>query len=101
VKDAVDECDLDLKQVRGVGIGAPGSVDPESGKGMFAGNLGWKDVSLKRELEKQLELPGFLGNDCNICTLGVHEVEMEGKPRNMVGLFLGTGIGGGLILDGK
>src|SRR5882757_1735242 len=101
IQDAVDECDLDLKQIRGVGIGAPGSVDPETGKVMFAGNLGWKDVSLKKELEKQLELPVFLQNDCNICTLGVHEVELEGKPRNMIGIFLGTGIGGGLIIEGK
>jgi glucokinase len=101
VQDAIDECDLDIKQVRGVGIGAPGSVDPENGKVMFAGNLGWKDVSLKKELEKQLELPVFLQNDCNICTLGVHEVELEGKPRNMIGIFLGTGIGGGLIIEGK
>jgi glucokinase len=101
VQDAVDECDLSLKQVRGVGIGSPGSVDSETGKVMFAGNLGWKDVPLKRELEKQLQLPVFLNNDCNVCTLGVHEMELEGKPRNMVGIFLGTGIGGGLILDGK
>lgn len=101
VQDAVDECDLNLKQIKGVGIGAPGSVDSENGKVMFAGNLGWKDVALKKELEKQLELPVFLQNDCNGCTLGVHEVELEGKPRNMIGLFLGTGIGGGLILDGK
>ncbi len=101
VQDAVDECDLDLKQVRGVGIGSPGAVDPDNGRVMFAGNLGWKDVSLKKELEKQLELPVFLQNDCNVCTLGVHEVELEAKPRHMVGVFLGTGIGAGLILDGK
>jgi glucokinase len=101
VQDAVDECDLSLKQVKGVGIGAPGSVDPDNGRVMFAGNLGWKDIALKKELEKQLELPVFLQNDCNGCTLGVHEVELEGKPRHMVGLFLGTGIGGGMILDGK
>jgi glucokinase len=101
VQDAVDECDLDLKQIRGVGIGSPGSVDPESGKVLFAGNLGWKDVSLKKELEKELGLPVFLGNDCNICALGVHEVELEAKPRNMIGIFLGTGIGGGLIIEGK
>src|SRR5579863_698669 len=55
VQDAVDECDLSLKQVRGVGIGAPGSIDPDNGRVMFAGNLGWKDVALKKELEKQLE----------------------------------------------
>jgi glucokinase len=101
VQDAIDECDLNIKQVKGVGIGSPGSVDPENGKVMFAGNLGWKDVPLKRELEKQLQLPVFLQNDCNVCTLGVHEVELEARPRHMVGVFLGTGIGGGLILDGK
>src|ERR1700678_103246 len=49
IQDSVDECDLDLKQVRGIGIGAPGSVDPDTGKVMFAGNLGWKDISLKKE----------------------------------------------------
>src|SRR5580692_3848138 len=101
VQDAVDECDLSLKQVRGVGIGSPGSVDPEAGKVMFAGNLGWKDIPLKRELEEHLGIPVFLQNDCNGCTLGVHEVELEGKPKHMIGIFLGTGIGGGLILDGK
>ncbi len=42
-----------------MGIGAPGSVDPENGKVMFAGNLGWKDVALKKELEKQLRVAGF------------------------------------------
>jgi glucokinase len=101
VQDAVDECDLSLKQIRGIGIGSPGAVDSDSGKVLFAGNLGWKDVSLKKELEKELDLPVFLHNDCNVCTLGVHEVELEGKPKNMIGVFLGTGIGGGLIIDGK
>ena len=100
VQDAVDECDLNLKQVRGVGIGAPGSIDSENGRVMFAGNLGWKDVALKKDLEKQLQIPVFLHNDCNVCTLGVYEVELEAKPRNMVGIFLGTGIGGGLVIEG-
>jgi glucokinase len=101
VQDAVDECDLELKQVRGIGVGAPGAVDPENGKVIFAGNLGWKDISLKRELEKQLDRPVFLQNDANLCALGVHEVELDGEARSMVGVFLGTGIGAGLILDGK
>jgi glucokinase len=101
VRDAADEADLSLKQVRAIGIGAPGAVDPESGEVIFAPNLKWKDAPLKKALEKALDLPVFIENDCNICALGVHEVELKGKPRNMIGLFLGTGIGGGLILDGK
>jgi len=101
IREAVDECDLDLKQIKAIGIGAPGAVDSESGKVIFAPNLGWNDVPLKKELEKQLDAPVFLENDCNVCTLGVYEVELKSKPRDVVGIFLGTGIGGGLILEGQ
>ena len=101
VRDVVDECDLSMKQVRGVGVGAPGAVDTQEGKVIFAPNLGWKDLPLKKELEKELEVPVFIENDCKLHTLGVHEVEFKGKPRHMIGIFLGTGIGAGLILDGK
>lgn len=101
VADAVDEADLSLKHVRALGIGAPGSIQPERGEVIFAPNLQWKDAPLKKALEKALNLPVFVGNDCQVCTLGVHEVELKSRPRSMVGVFLGTGIGGGLILDGK
>lgn len=101
VRDAVDEADLDFKQIKALGIGAPGAVDPESGKVIFAPNLQWRDVPLKKALEKDLGIPVFVENDCNVCTIGVHEAELGGKPKNMVGIFLGTGIGGGLILNGK
>jgi glucokinase len=101
IEDAVDECDLDLKKIRGIGIGAPGAVDPESGKVIFAPNLAWEDVPLKKELEKQLDIPVFIENDGNICTLGVYETELQSKPRHVIGIFLGTGIGAGLILNGQ
>lgn len=101
VQDAIDECDLQPKQIRAVGVGAPGAIDPEKGAVVFSPNLEWHDVPLKKLLEKQLGLPVFLENDCNVCTLGVHKVELGGKPQNLVGIFLGTGIGSGLILNGK
>lgn len=101
VENAIDECDLDLKRVRGVGIGAPGAVEPESGRVIFAPNLGWEDVPLKKELERLLDLPVFVENDGNICTLGVYETELESKPSHVVGIFLGTGIGAGLVLNGE
>lgn len=101
VQDAVDECDLTMKQIRGVGIGAPGAVNPESGEVIFAPNLKWEDVPLKKELEKKLGVPVFLENDANICTLGVYETELKSKPRNVIGIFIGTGIGGGFIIEGK
>jgi glucokinase len=101
VQDAVDECDIAMKGVRGVGVGAPGAVDPETGKVIFAPNLEWKDVPLKKELEDHLGVPVFVENDCNMAMLGVHEAELDGKPEHAVGIFIGTGIGAGLIVNGK
>ena len=102
IRDAVDEADLSMKQVAGVGIGAPGAVDFDSGTVIFAPNLdGWKDVPLKKSLEKQLNVPVFVENDGNIAVLGVHVTELKSKPKNVVGVFVGTGIGGGLIVNGE
>jgi glucokinase len=102
VQDAVDEADLTLKQVAGIGIGAPGAVDFATGTVIFAPNMeGWKDVPLKKALEKQLGVPVFVENDCNISALGVYVAELKSRPRYMVGIFVGTGIGGGLIFNGE
>lgn len=101
VKDAVDECDLEIDRVKAVGVGAPGAVDPETGRVIFAPNLQWKDVPLKKSLEKLLGVPVCVENDANICTIGVYHAEMKSKPRDLVGIFIGTGIGGGLIIDGQ
>jgi glucokinase len=101
VRDAVDESDLSMKQIRGIGVGAPGAVNTEEGRVIFAPNLDWKDVPLKKELEKQLDLPVFVENDCKQNTLGVFDAEFKSKPRHLIGVFLGTGIGAGIILDGK
>lgn len=102
IMDAVDEADQDVKLIKAIGIGAPGSINSEEGRVIFSPNMpGWEDVALKKELEKHLGIPVFLENDCNACTLGVYVAELGSKPRHMVGIFLGTGIGAGIILDGK
>jgi glucokinase len=102
IRDAIDEADLDSKNIKAIGIGAPGAVNSEEGRVIFSPNLpGWTDIALKRDLEKETDLPVFIENDCSVCTLGVHVVELGGKPKSMVGIFLGTGIGAGIILDGR
>lgn len=102
VRDAIDEADQELKTVKAVGVGAPGSIDSEEGRVIFSPNMpGWEGIQLKKELEKHLDVPVFIENDCNACALGVHVAELGGKPRHLIGIFLGTGIGAGLILDGK
>lgn len=101
-REAVDEADLTMKQVRGVGIGAPGAVNFAAGTVIFAPNMpGWKDVPLKKGLEKLLDVPVWIENDCNIAALGVYGAELKHKPSSMLGIFVGTGIGGGIIINGE
>lgn len=66
VRDAVDEADLSLQDVRGVGVGAPGAVAGDTGNVIFAPNLDWRDVPLKTQLEKLLGMPVFVENDGNL-----------------------------------
>lgn len=101
VREAVDESNLSIEQIRSIGIGAPGAVDPESGNVLFAPNLDWRHIPMRKALEKELKVPVFAGNDGNLCALGVYVVELGGKPDSMLGLFLGTGIGAGIIVGGK
>jgi glucokinase len=85
----------------GVGIGAPGPLDRERGVVITAPNLGWEDFPLRDRLSERVGLPATLDNDANCATLGEWWVGAAKGGRNVVGLTIGTGIGGGLILDGK
>lgn len=101
VRDAVDEADLNWEDIRGVGVGAPGSVDAEAGEVLLAPSLGWSMVPLRASLEKELGLPVFVENDGLTATLGVHLVELKSKPATMLGLFVGSSISGGLVVNGR
>ncbi len=101
VLDAIDESDLAPKQVRGVGIGVPGAVDPDKGEVIFAPNLGWKGEEVVKELQKRLNMPVFLENDCHVSMLGIYEQELKRKPKHVLGVFIGTGIGGGMVIHGE
>lgn len=101
VREAVDECDLRMSDIEALGIGVPGAVDPEAGRVIFAPNLDWRDKPFHKDLQKNLGLSVSIENDCNACTIGVHELELDGKPQTMMGIFIGTGIGGGIVVDGK
>ncbi|MBI4619042.1 MAG: ROK family protein [Desulfobacterales bacterium] len=90
-------------EVKGICIGAPGFLDIKRGIIIESPNLpGWKDVALKKEIEKRAHFPSILiQNDANGFTYG-EWWKGAGKGYNsMVGITLGTGVGGGLILDKK
>ncbi|HZE07404.1 MAG TPA: ROK family protein [Gemmatimonadaceae bacterium] len=85
----------------GVGIGSPGPLDREKGIVIVTPNLGWKNFPLRDEISDRVHLEATLDNDANCATLGEFWCGAAVGGYNVVGMTLGTGIGGGLILEGK
>ncbi len=85
-----------------IGIGAAGDVDPENGMLRFSPNLDrWRNVPLAASLKKLTGLECVLENDANMAAWGAYELEIKRRYRNMAAVTLGTGIGSGIIIDGK
>lgn len=84
----------------GVGIGAPGPLDREHGIVIVTPNLGWRNFPLRDAVSQRVGLPATLDNDANCATVGEWWCGAARGGRNVVGMTIGTGIGGGLILEG-
>ncbi len=85
----------------GIGVGAPGPLDRAKGVVLVAPNLGWHDYPLKERVEHAVGIRTTLENDANCATLGEWWVGAAKGARNAIGMTIGTGIGGGLILEGR
>lgn len=88
-------------QVRAVASCAPGVIDQDKGIVLFTPNLPWRNYDMKKSMEEKLGLPFFVGNDVNLGVLGEFKYGVARGYTDVAGLFVGTGMGGGLILDGK
>jgi glucokinase len=85
----------------GVGIGSPGPLNREKGIVIVTPNLGWKNFPLRDEISSRVKMDATLDNDANCATLGEFWCGAAKGGRDVIGITLGTGIGGGLILQGK
>jgi glucokinase len=101
VRDATNVAGINLSQIQAIGIGAPGPIVLETGVVSVAVNLGWHDVPLKAELERRLGVPVAVDNDVRVAVLAEYLAGAGRGSRNMVGIWPGTGIGGGIILNGE
>jgi len=105
IETAIDETIAETGCTRadfaGVGVGAPGPLDRERGVVITTPNLGWKNYPLRDVIADRVGLPVKLDNDANCATLGEWWLGAARGGRNVVGMTIGTGIGGGLILDGR
>ena len=88
-------------EVIGVGIGCPGPLDLDAGVIVTTPNLGWTGYPIRDRIGERLGLPATLDNDANCATYGEFWLGAGKGVRSLVGVTLGTGIGGGVVLDGR
>lgn len=101
VAETIAQAGVQRADVVGVGVGAPGPLDRKRGIVVTTPNLGWTNFPLRDVIAAATKLPVRIDNDANCATLGEWWLGAARGARNVIGLTIGTGIGGGIILNGR
>ena len=101
-KAACDKAGIRMDEVEGIGIGSPGTVDSRNGILIYTNNINFNNVPMRAEMNRHIDLPVFISNDANCAALGeTADCGAAKGYRNVILITLGTGLGGGIIIDGK
>ena len=101
IKDALKKAELKPENLKGIGIGCPGPIDMDKGVLLDLPNLGWEAVPLQEQISKELDVPVAVLNDVDAGTYAEYRVGAAKGARSAIGIFAGTGIGGGCIYQGE
>ncbi len=101
VKELINTSGIKKSDIHAIAAGAPGVIDQEKGVVLFSPNLPWKNYNIRKPIEDEFGCPFYIGNDVNVGVLGEYKFGAAKGYKNVVGLFVGTGMGGGLILNGE
>jgi glucokinase len=99
--EILKEAGLAIQDVRSVGIGVPGIANPNTGVVVFCTNLSWHDVPLREEFQKYIDKPVFIDNDATVAGYAESVAGISAGCHSSVFLTLGTGVGGGIVINGK
>lgn len=101
IKDSIEDAGIEVSQVKGLGIGCPGPLDFAKGTIREAPNLGWTKVPIRKNIENEFGFHVEIANDVDSGVFGEYQFGAGKKARCVVGIFPGTGIGGGCVYEGK
>ena len=101
VEEMIKESGIDRSELNAIASCAPGVIDQDRGVVLFTPNLPWKDYDLAGAMRKKFGVPFYVGNDVNLGVLGEYKFGAAKGYKNIVGFFVGTGMGGGLVLNGE
>lgn len=101
VREAIRASGVDMKDIRTIGMGSPGMIDPDKGIVIYNNNLGWKDFHIGEKMSEAFGVPSRLENDADAAALGeVVAGSAKGAKSAMI-ITLGTGVGSGYVIYGK
>ena len=100
-KELINSSGIKKSDIHAIAAGAPGVIDQDKGVVLFSPNLPWKNYNIRKPIEDEFGCPFYIGNDVNVGVLGEYKFGAAKGYKNVVGLFVGTGMGGGLILNGE
>ena len=100
-RDCVEESKLDFSQIESVGVGVPGNIDKEKGLIEFSNNLRFRNAPIVDYLETRLGKKVYIENDANAAAWGEYIAGAGKGVKNLVMITLGTGVGGGIIENGR
>lgn len=101
VRIACGEADIAPSAAHSIGIGCPGTCNNSSGVVEYSNNLGFLNVPLKKDVEEEFGIPVYLENDANAAAFGEFVAGAAKGANSAVAITLGTGVGSGIIIDGK
>lgn len=100
-RSLVKDAGLELSDIFGIGMGVPGMIDSSRGEVVYSNNLRWEHFMISEEVEKLTGLKVKIANDANVAALGEARFGCGKEYKTTVLLTLGTGVGGGIVIDGK
>ena len=100
-KKVAADAGIEMSEIRSIGVGVPGLFDNKTGMIPFCTNLGWHDIPFVAEMKKHLDTPVYGDNDATVAGLAESVAGVSAGIKDSVFLTLGTGVGGGIIIDGK
>ena len=98
---AVEKSGHTMDEVKAIGIGIPGIMDQRTGIVPFCTNLGWHDVPIIEEMKKYTDVPVYVDNDATVAGLAESVKGVSAGTQSSVFITLGTGVGGGVVMNGK
>ena len=99
--DLISKAKLKISDIKAVSLGIPGSLNPYTGVVGVAPNIGLRNFPLKEKLQEKISIPVLIENDVNLGALGIQKFGVAKNAKNVLVIFIGTGIGGALIIDGR